>query len=192
MIYTGDIAAGRASFLTFCTNNLQTVLHAGTQMSALMTEIFEESLRNSGHLFATSSTTSGDEAFQVPANIWQAQLRQSVRWTERYHHILAEIQRSLISHGNSHIDELDTVMGRSFAHAENHLPGEAIPAVAAVRSSLKEAESAVLLMNAITSQTVDMSEQEVHAISELLADQKDVTQKTKASRGRSKKPASQY
>jgi len=95
---------------------------------------------------------------------------QTTRFIDAIYEILGATHKALIEAAEKQIKVFDEIVFASIERTSNFSPRETEITLGALRSTLESAERTLHEMSSVAIQTVELAEQEIHQVSESLAD----------------------
>lgn len=103
---------------------------------------------------------------------------ESSQFIEQFFEILGNTHKALIEAAEAQVRVFDEIVLASISRVSNFSPRETEIAFDAMRSSLEGAERTLHGMSNVAIQTVELAEQEIHQLSDSLANKSKTTKKT--------------
>lgn len=100
---------------------------------------------------------------------------ESSQFIEQFFNILGNTHKAMIEAAEAQVHVFDEIVMLSISRVSNFSPRETEIAFAAMQSSLEGAERALHGMSSVAIQTVELAEQELHQLSDSLADESKTT-----------------
>lgn len=155
-------------------------INANQRLSTLLAEVARQRLdHGSQHLEVLSR---GE--FDVLPKLWLDQA-PATQFIEQIYRIVSDTHKAMIEAAEAQVRVFDQIVFASIERARNFSPGEAEIAWGAMRSTLESAEHTLHGMRTAASQTVELAKQEIHQVSESLAE-KTKTSSTSTKKTRTK------
>lgn len=152
-------------------------LDAGQRMSELLGAGGRASLsRCQRHLKAVSSGEFDPLADSIRL-MWHERTESS-HFLEQFLEVLGSTHKAMIEAAEAQVRVFDEIVLASIARVSDFSPRETELAFDAMRSSLEGAERTLLSMGNVAIQTVELAEQEIHQLSDNLADKSNNSSKS--------------
>lgn len=162
-------------------NNLLGVSSACLDASQRMSELFAErsraSLGRSSRHIEQISSGNYDPLADAIRFLGQGSTDSS-QFFEQFFEILGNTHKAMIEAAEAQIHVFDEIVLASISRLSNFSPRESEMTFAAMRSTLEGAERTLHGMSNAAIQTVELAEQEIHQLSDSLADKGKTTSKT--------------
>lgn len=160
-------------------SNLQSLsiacLDGGQRLNELLANTSRISLSQGGK--ALSQNDSG--AFvEAGKRFWQDNTL-APQFIDQVYEIFAETHKAMIEAAEAQIEVFDELVFASIERASNYSPQEAEIAFKAMHCTLQSAEQALHSMSDAAIQSVELSEQEIHQATEILAEKPKAATKAK-------------
>lgn len=151
-------------------------INANQRLSALLAEVGRQRLEHGNqHLEVLSR---GE--FDALTKLWLDHA-PATQFIEQIYGIVSDTHKAMIEAAEAQVRAFDEIVFASIERARNFSPWEADIAWGAMRSTLESAEHTLHDMSAAAIQTVELAEQEIHQVSESLAE-KTKTSSTRKTR----------